>query len=50
MGEYLRGIAPDATIRYGDYPYEKGLIDVTLVLSGLKEVDRVTAYLTRTAS
>ena len=50
MGEYLRSIAPDATIRYGDYPYEKGLIDVTLVLSGLKEVEKVTAYLARTAA
>jgi len=45
MGEYLRSIAPDATIRYGDYPYEKGLVDVTVVLSGLKAVEKIDKFL-----
>lgn len=49
MGEYIRSIAPEATIRFGDYPFEKGLIDVTLVLSGLKQVDKVNTYLSRLA-
>lgn len=49
LGEYLRSIAPNATIRYGDYPYEKGIIDVTVVLSGLKVVDKVDAYFAKSA-
>ncbi|MBI2869029.1 MAG: cell division protein FtsZ [Chloroflexi bacterium] len=50
LGEYLRGIAPNAVIRYGDYPYEKGHIDVTLVLSGLKNVENINSYFASTGS
>ncbi len=47
LGERMRTLAPDATIRYGDYPFNKGLIDLTLIFSGLKEVEKVTDYYTK---
>jgi cell division GTPase FtsZ len=50
LGDHLRSLAPEATIRYGDYPISKGLTDVTLVLSALKEVGKVTSYYTRSAN
>jgi cell division GTPase FtsZ len=46
LGDHLRGLAPEATIRYGDYPVNKGSTDVTLILSGLKELEKVTKYQT----
>jgi cell division GTPase FtsZ len=46
LGDHLRSLAPEATIRYGDYPVNKGLTDVTLVLSGLKSVQKVETYFT----
>lgn len=45
LGEYLKSIAPGASIRYGDYPIEKGLIDVTVVLSGFPAIERIKPYL-----
>jgi cell division GTPase FtsZ len=50
IGERIRSIAPNATINYGDYPFNKGLIDVTLIFSGLKDVEKVTTYYTNSAS
>ena len=44
LGEYLRDMAPEAVIRNGDYPREKSLIDVTLVLSELGVVDKIKGY------
>jgi cell division GTPase FtsZ len=42
LGDYLRDIAPKAIIRNGDYPREKGVIDVTVMLSELDIVNKVT--------
>jgi len=42
LGDYLRDIAPKAIIRNGDYPREKGVIDVTVMLSELDIVSKVT--------
>jgi cell division GTPase FtsZ len=50
VGEHLRNLAPEATIRYGDYPINKGLTDVTVVLSALREVEKVTSYYARSAT
>jgi cell division GTPase FtsZ len=50
LGERIRGLAPDASIRYGDYPFNKGLIDLTLIFSGLKDVEKVTNYYTKSVS
>jgi cell division GTPase FtsZ len=44
LGEYLRDMAPEAVIRNGDYPREKNMIDVTLVLSELGAVDKIKTY------
>ena len=42
LGDYLRDIAPKAIIRNGDYPREKGVIDVTVMLSELDTVNKIT--------
>ena len=34
----------ETIIRSGDYPREKGLLDVTVILSELKEVEKVREY------
>jgi len=47
MGDYLRDMAPEAIIRNGDYPRERGLIDVTVVLSELSDVEKVRDYYTK---
>lgn len=44
LGDYLRRIAPEAMIRNGDYPREKGVIDVTIILSQLRDVEKVKEY------
>jgi cell division GTPase FtsZ len=50
IGERIRSIAPNAKISYGDYPFNKGLIDVTLIFSGLKDVEKVTTFYISSAS
>ncbi len=50
LGDYLRGIAPQAIIRNGDYPREKGSLDVTVLLSELSDVEKVRYYYTRSTS
>ena len=44
LGDYLRDLAPEALIRNGDYPRERGLLDVTVVLSELSDVEKVRGY------
>ena len=44
LGEHMRDVVPDAVIRNGDYPRERGLIDVTVLLSELSAVKRVKDY------
>ncbi|MBA7688885.1 Tubulin-like protein CetZ [subsurface metagenome] len=44
LGEYLRDMAPEAVIRNGDYPREKNVIDVTLILSELGAVEKIKGY------
>ncbi len=50
LGDHLRDVAPQAIIRNGDYPREKGLLDVTVILSELSDVARVREYYTGSAS
>ncbi len=50
LGDYLRSIAPKATIRNGDYPREKTIVEVTLILSGLSDVEKVREYYSRSTS
>ena len=44
LGERVRNMAPEATIRYGDYPVNKGLVDITVIFSALKEVAKIDGY------
>lgn len=44
IGDYLRELAPNAMIRCGDYPREKGAFNITLILSQLSDVDRVKQF------
>ncbi len=47
LGDYLRDMAPDAVIRYGDYPHKQTTIRATLVLSQIKAVEKVKDYYDR---
>jgi len=49
LGDYLKSFAPQAVIRNGDYPREKGLLDVTVILSELSDVAKVREYYTRSS-
>jgi len=44
LGDYLRSTAPKATIRNGDYPRERTVVEVTLILSGLSDVEKIRNY------
>lgn len=50
LGTYLKALAPEAVIRSGDYPRERGLLDVTVILSELSDVEKVRSYFTKTLS
>jgi len=50
LGDYLRSIAPDAIIRNGDYPRERGMLDVTVLLSELSDVEKIREYYTRSTT
>ena len=47
LGDYLREMAPDAVIRYGDYPRKQSALRATVLLSQLKAVDKVKDYYSR---
>ncbi len=44
LGEYLRALAPKATIRNGDYPRKKDTLAVHVVFSELSNVEKVRDY------
>ena len=48
LGTYLKNMAPEAIIRSGDYPREKGTLDVTIILSEMSDVEKVRGYFTKT--
>jgi cell division GTPase FtsZ len=50
MGEHMKTIAPDAVIRDGDYPRVGGYIDVSIILSELRNVEKVKRYYAEAAS
>jgi len=49
LGDYLRDLAPEAIIRNGDYPRERGVMDVAVILSELNTVDKVKVYYNESA-
>ncbi len=50
LGEHLKNIVPNAVIRNGDYPRGKGVLDITLVLSELSDVEKIRSYYSKSAS
>ncbi|MFB0557343.1 MAG: cell division protein FtsZ, partial [Dehalococcoidia bacterium] len=50
LGDYLRSIAPQAIIRNGDYPRQRGLLDVSVILSELSNVEKIRYYYTKSTS
>jgi cell division GTPase FtsZ len=49
VGEYLKSLTPEAIIRNGDYPRNSGALDVSVVLSELKNVEKIRRYYAETA-
>jgi len=47
LGTYIKNMAPEAIIRSGDYPREKGAMDVTVILSEMSDVEKVRGYFTK---
>ena len=47
LGDYLRSMTPQAVIRNGDYPREKGSLDISLILSELSDVEKIRYYYTK---
>jgi len=50
LGDYLRGMTPHAVIRNGDYPRQRGLLEVSVLLSELSDVEKVRHYYTQSTS
>ncbi len=50
LGDYLHDLAPEAIIRSGDYPRERGAMDITIVLSELNDVEKVRTYYSESAA
>ncbi|MFC1961992.1 tubulin/FtsZ family protein [Chloroflexota bacterium] len=50
LGDYMRDVCPEAIIRNGDYPREKGALDVSVVMSELSDVEKVRAYYSKSTS
>ena len=50
LGDYLRAIAPEAIIRNGDYPRERGMMDVSVILSEISDVDKIREYYTKSTA
>jgi cell division GTPase FtsZ len=50
LGEWMREIAPNAIIRNGDYPRDKGALTVTIILSELRDVEKVRRYYAESTS
>jgi len=50
LGEYLKSLAPDAVIRNGDYPREKSHLDVSVILSELRNVEKIKKYYAEAAN
>ena len=47
LGTYIKNMAPEAVIRSGDYPRDRGVMDVTVVLSEMSDVEKVRNYFTK---
>jgi tubulin-like protein CetZ len=50
IGLRLRAIAPQATIRNGDYPREKDVIDVHIIFSALSHLEKIREYYVKSSN
>jgi cell division GTPase FtsZ len=50
IGVHLRKIAPQATIRNGDYPREKDVIDVHIIFSALSHLVKIREYYVKSSN
>jgi tubulin-like protein CetZ len=50
LARYLRANCPRATLRSGDYPREKSILDVSVIISGIASLDQVRSYYLRAAN
>ncbi len=50
IGVRLRKIAPQATIRNGDYPREKDVLDVHVIFSGLSHLTKIREYYVKSSN
>ncbi len=50
IGIHLRKIAPQATIRNGDYPREKDVIDVHIIFSALSHLVKIREYYVKSSN
>jgi len=50
LGIYLKNMAPESIIRSGDYPRDRGSLDVSLFLSEFSDVEKIRNYFTKTIS
>jgi len=50
LGTHLKALSPDAVIRSGDYPRDKGSLDVSVILSELSDVVKIRKYFEKTIS
>jgi len=50
LGDYLRSLAPEAIIRNGDYPRQRGMLDVSVILSELSDVEKIRYYYTKSTA
>jgi len=48
IGTHLKHVAPEAIIRSGDYPREKGTLSVTVILSEFSGMRKIIYYFTQT--
>ena len=48
LSAHLKHMAPEAMIRTGDYPREKGSVSITVILSELRGVGKIIDYFTHT--
>jgi cell division GTPase FtsZ len=44
LGDWLKDLAPNSIIRDGDYPRVSGVMNITLILSELSDVEKVRQY------
>jgi len=50
LGTYVKNISPEAVLRSGDYPKERGSLDITVILSELSDVEKIRGYFTKAIS